>query len=869
MTRMSRRGCRRAGVGAASLACLAVLGPAAHAAAVPRITGTSWAPLVAAAGDRIAVTAKVVGTGRRTVIGLVFGLANGAAGGGLRLGPGVTVTYRGTRRAVIRGQVPANVPAGVLGTLLVCVDPAAAVKGKGGCRVAARIATSGTSAEERIAGARQAGRLSAANAVLYGLFDLRGGKGVPAELRGGSNGPGGDLAAINAAAKSFGSLPVAVRRAALPFFVPPRVAGSAWQVPGRNFPLRRGARAGAAAAAPADCTGYDSLQSGVGPKGQGQDSYPWSGIPTSDGNAIVWYGTVKDPRLKPGEAADRASAELYARELPKIWSKLTTEFGRPKSDGKEVCFHGPDGRLDVYVGEGLVSINSGFNKSVRAMTIPYATAGKFCTNRPAWIMARAGLRPWVIAHEFMHVIQFSHRYASCDSPIAWWDEGGATWAGDFVYPNDNTERSYPGLVADPLKADLINTDYPAWPFWMMLQRTLGTGVLRSIFAQLQTKGTVPAVDAAISGGYAKQIPRFYLTVWNQSPVGDAGFAVPQSFNAWDKWSQTPAAPPASTLTLGTLPADTLLLPIQRTDGFPALSVGAYHRVDVPDPNIKQLTFTNDLAGKPGAHVDAMLHLADGSWKLADWTAMQTVKLCRDRPAENVRDMVIVSTNAGTHPLGAFFHTLRASSTCPLPLRYDGTWTRVVKEPFQGSWTETIHGSATYVRPSYDLFPQFLDGSTQIPYQVSAVSVTWNVTGSSGQNGCETYTGQGTETPVASNPSVGGGELGIEDVSGRTPGPEPNPFYYSITATGPGDQIPDSNRAYTITNNCDPKNPYTSTDYVQPAYLHVGYATTYPNAPPDQIVKSADATVLAGHHYDPGASPGDITIDDTWSFKGSG
>jgi hypothetical protein len=876
MTLVWRPGLRLVGAGAAILPVfVALLGPVAHAAAAPRITATSHAPLVAAAGDRIAVTATVVGTGKRIVIGLVFGRANGAAQGGLGLGAGITWRHHGTRRLVVPGRVPATVTRGALGTLLVCIDPAGAVRGGGSCRSAGRIATSGTSAQERIAGARQAGHISSANAILYGLFDLIGGKRVPPELRGGLNGPGGEEAPLALAAKSFGSLPLAVRREALPYFVPPSVAGSAWQVPGRSFPLPSAVKASAAAAAPADCTGYDTVEQGTGPKGPGQNPNPWSGIPTSDGNAIVWYETTQDPKFNHIEAVDRASAQLYARELPKIWSTLTKEFGRPKSDTKEVCYHGPDGRLDVYVGEGLVSINSQFARSTLAITAPYPasgnypTPGKFCTDRPAWIMARAGLRPWAIAHEFMHVVQFSHRYLSCDDPISWWDEGGATWAGDFVYPDDNTEHTYPGLVADPLKADLVNTDYPAWPFWMMLQRTLGTGVLRSIFAQLKTKGSVPAVNAAISGGYAKQIPRFYLSVWNQSPVGDAGFAIPQSFNAWDKWNQTPAVPATSTLTFNTLPANTLLLPIQRTDGFPALSVGAYHRVDIPDDKIKQLTFTNDLAGKPGAHVDAMLHLADGSWKLADWTGMKTVKLCRDKPAENVRDMVIVSTNTSTHPLGAFFHTLLASNTCPLPTRYDGSWTRVVTDPSRGSWQETIHGTASFVRPSYDLFPQFLDSQTEIPYQVTSAHVTWTVAGSSGLNGCVTYNGGGTETPAASNPSVGDTNLGIEDVSGRTPSPEPKPFYYSINATGSGDQNPDPNRAYDVVNHCDPQNPYTATDYVSPIYLHIGYATTYPNAPPDQIVKSPDATPLAGHSLQSGANPGDIAIDDTWSFAGSG
>ena len=499
---------------------------AAHAAAAagPKVLSAKHVPLVAPAGVTLSLTAKVRGAGGANVVGLVLGDAQGSATGGLALGQGVRGSGRKVRRVVVRGLVPATVALGELRTLLVCYDPAGAVAGHGSCRKAGRIATAGASTEERLAAARLAGRIPAAGAVLLGLQRLTGDGSVPSELRGDASGPGGEQTAVKSASGSFGALPLAVRRKVLPFFVPPSVPGSAWRVPGRNF--RRGRAT--AAAATADCTGYDSLELGVGVKHTSADSYPWAPVPTADGKAIFWYGTVRDPRLKPGEEADHASAQRYAAAFPAIWKKLTAEFGAPKSDAKEVCYHGPDGRLDIYVGEGLIAINGGRHSfATQALTIPYASGGKFCTNRPSFILARAGLSNWALAHEFMHVLQFSHRYASCDEPISWWDEGGATWAGDFVYPDDNFEqRTFPGLVADPLKADLTKLDYEAWPFWMMLQRTQGTGVLRSIFAQLAAQRSVPAVDAAISGGYAKQIPRFYLHVFNQSPVGDQGFEIP-------------------------------------------------------------------------------------------------------------------------------------------------------------------------------------------------------------------------------------------------------------------------------------------------------------------------------------------------------
>ena len=136
----------------------------------------------------------------------------------------------------------------------------------------------------------------------------------------------------------------------------------------------------------------------------------------------------------------------------------------------------------------------------------------------------------------------------------------------------------------PLSADLLGAGYEAWPFWMMLEETSGgTGVLNSIFTQLQTKKSPQAVDAAVSGGLDKQVPEFFLHAYNQSPIGDPGFSIDESFKAWDDWSQTLTLPAATTVNLGGLPQRTLNLKIQRPS-FPALSAGSYHRVELPDDN---------------------------------------------------------------------------------------------------------------------------------------------------------------------------------------------------------------------------------------------------------------------------------------------
>ena len=833
----------------------------AHAAAAPRVLSLSHVPLVAPAGARLSLTAKIKGNGRRLSVGLVLGDAQGSATGGVSLGRGATVSGRATRRVVVRGTVPATVALGELRTLLVCPDPAAAIAGKAACRRAARIATSGTSTQERVAGARLAGRLSSAQGVLFGLEALRAGSSVPAELRGDADGPGGEQAAIRAASAAFGSLPAAIRRKVLPYFVPPPVQGSAWHV---QTSRAHAVPAGSARAA-ANCQGYDTIQSG--PQHKLGTANGWSGVPTADGHAIVWYENAAQPtaKLEHWEATDRASALAYARVFPAIWKKLTQEFGQPQSDAKEACYHGPDGRLDVYVSDDLVDINQ--HGSDLAITEPYEKGAKFCTDRPAYILARPGLGPWALAHEFMHVLQFSHKYVTCADPIAWWDEGGATWAADFVYPDDNTEQQrFPSLVAGPLSTSaLSDLDYDAWPFWMMLQRTQGTGVLRAIFAQLRTKGSVGAVDAAIPGGLAKQVPRFFLHAFNQSPIGDSGFEIPTSFAAWDHWSQTPQIPPSVTLGLGTLPADTLTLPSQHNGEFPALSAGAYHRVAIPDKRVRQLEFTNALAGKPGAHVDALLHLADGSWKLADWTASKTVLLCRDRAGEDVSDLVIVSTNAGRTPLGTFTHTLRAANSCGLPARFDGTWTRIYTWTDQGTFKQTISGTATLLRNP--LFPAIADTLSSVPYDVQSATVTWTVSGGFGSGCPTTFSGSGTDTPIEGQSSVTTTDLQLENVTGRlgAPDPEPMPFYYSIrSAISSVDPAHDQQYSQT-----DCHGNVVKTAILLP-YFELGYPNPFtPDAPQDRIAKSADARLLEGHRVWSEPDRPTIQIDDTWSFKGSG
>ena len=257
----------------------------------------------------------------------------------------------------------------------------------------------------------------------------------------------------------------------------------------------------------------------------------------------------------------------------------------------------------------------------------YPKPGQWCTDRPSFIVMAAKRDPFVLAHELMHVIQFSHRYATCAEPIAFWDEGGADWAGDYVYPDSQYELHNHGfLLKSPAAfSSPTNRSYEYWPFWMMLHHTAGIDVLKSVFTQLKTKQAIPAVGAAIPGGWAKQVPRLALTVWNQEPIGTSGWSIDEGFKNWDNWTGVPEMAKPTNAKLNGATQQTLPLPKTSStlqDSFEALAIGGIQEVDINDPKIREIQFQNALAGKP-AHVDAMVQYEDGSWELKNWSGRPT------------------------------------------------------------------------------------------------------------------------------------------------------------------------------------------------------------------------------------------------------
>lgn len=202
---------------------------------------------------------------------------------------------------------------------------------------------------------------------------------------------------------------------------------------------------------------------------------------------------------------------------------------------------------------------------------------------------------------------------------------------------------------------------------------------------------------------------------------------------------------------------------------------------------------------------------------------------------------------------------------PYPARFAGTWTSVFTTP-NGSqgWTETVHGTASYVRDPAS--PHVEAGQSYVDYTPQSGSVDWTVSGSSNPSGqcLNTFSGSGTAQATGDVPVTS--QLTLEDVRNNPfgPNPEAQPYYYSIAATGDGANPPPYDDTHTPAGCASDSQGATAVDY-----LGIGWPNNYgPNAPPDQVQKTSDPTQLQGHYTGPD-STGIFQVDTTWSFTGSG
>jgi hypothetical protein len=702
--------------------------------------------------------------------------------------PGVTVQYGGWRGAEQDAEVgpPSVTRAGVVGQ-------AAAPGVVSGVAVSAAEVVHRhleivrrPSSEELIDAALAAGQISQEMALVDKVLATFGDSRLPVELKG-DDSLSEDGARLTPA--QLASLSAQGRATVAPFLLPPSAPGSWIALPTVGQSQDNSARAQATAAS----TWTTYLAVGGKVKVWAQDRYP----------------------------GDAAKAQLIAAAITaKIWPALTGLLGNehlPWSDGG-LKNNGGDAAFDIY----LVHFGSG----LLGLTNPIDPANS-CQLNPDFVLLDSRppvgdeTHPGVVqttVHELFHAFQDTFPLATgCYYPeYLWFFEASAMWSEDYVYPNAQSEHPraedllhYPQNPLDSEPRDHWYGDY-LFPFY--LAREMGNPLLVKgiLLAFKNNTSSLDAIEQALSlyGGLEKIWPEFTLDNWNKPPVDD--------YRAKDGLTQS-AFPDGGQLDPGqswSIRADLGYLSAEYAD------------LSFTD-EVRSVTYENPGVGlEPAEAVWAVLKI-DGQWQAPeDWTMEPLKYYCRDKPSENLEELVVIVSNSDTtrgSTLAAGDPTVRASGIgC-------AGWTGTAHATIPGAWgTETSAAQVTFVLDPVNSRPN----TNYDHYVVKEGVVTWSLSGGSFGN-C-TVTGGPLTVPIARND-------GVIDVA---PGP---PAWYS----GYGGTAVNT----TITLAC-PSGTQTL-PYI--AGLGGWFA---PDANSSNLV-SADGKTIAGSSVFPGGAVWD------WSFQAVG
>ncbi|HEX5616884.1 MAG TPA: hypothetical protein VFX51_00605 [Solirubrobacteraceae bacterium] len=323
----------------------------------------------------------------------------------------------------------------------------------------------------------------------------------------------------------------------------------------------------------------------------------------------------------------KAAAQIagYVRETyPKFKALL---HRTPPSDARERCFHGPNGKLDVYVTKAKRFGTLEPKEEAVAFVHPYVRDENCLPKKPVFAVVRPDARPAIVAHELWHAFQAAYATKGDCDDYSQWNEAMATWAGDYAYPTDDVEHSHDSALK---RADvpLHFWGYATWVFPLYLSKTLGTDVIRAIEESRERYPTDVHIDRAMPGGIRKRFPDFSLYAYNQAPA-------PASYTQWDRLATTPSSP-SKALARGDnpLPMETLRV-LSRE----------YRRVRIDEPDLRKIEFHNPGAKDPDLHVRALVRRADGSWRSENWDGRTRVDFCRDQPGQDVREIILAYSNS--------------------------------------------------------------------------------------------------------------------------------------------------------------------------------------------------------------------------------
>ena len=532
------------------------------------------------------------------------------------------------------------------------------------------------------------GAITEEQAFVYQVLAAFGSPTLPAQYQGAPSDPLDDPVSRELPLR-FASLSPAAQAQLLPFLYPPAYAGS-WGAPllspspsaapltaaadPRKLKHKKKQKRAAQTLVPAVGNGAcDPSLPGTPPLADG-----WATLHTA--HFKVWYRTGStsfSEGFYTTDAARQAAVEVAAVIEP-IYEKLLGVFGAPPLSDETLDCNGGDGAIDVYVDR--------LSRSLKAQVVPYPPGA--CA-RPGWmwIAPDAASDAYetrnLLAHETVHLFQLVPNRADCSDP-RWGilDEASATWAFDFVYPDDNYEHRFAvpsglgnGYFADafsgewrmrPLVANRPvpahgNNGYADYPFFEWLSRTFGPQTVSNInaaTAQANPQQSFEVGLAGTGGGLRALWPKFALAAWNdwENHVEDA-------FYQWEHLAD--GSIKHGSIDPGNLFIEAKLEGASRRDlddeferiiraptsgnDVEDLLIGPmtarYFDIRFPDDDVSTVIFQLPFVGGDRYKVQALLKI-DGEWKpVEDWTDKAVVGFCRDKKDERVEEMVVVLSNS--------------------------------------------------------------------------------------------------------------------------------------------------------------------------------------------------------------------------------
>jgi hypothetical protein len=346
---------------------------------------------------------------------------------------------------------------------------------------------------------------------------------------------------------------------------------------------------------------------------------------------VIRAGSVRVLYARGGRKAAARVAVEARRTYPKFKALLDRE---PPSDKRERCFHGPDGKLDIYVTSTKKIGSLTVPENVIALVHPYARDESCLPKKPVFAVVRPGVRPTVLAHEIYHAFQAAYRTKQKCLMYADWNEALATWAGNYAYPSDNIEHAHDGLLKRPdWPMHAWPEGYTGWVFALYLSQKFGPEVIRALEESREKHPVDMHVDKAIPGGFHERFPDFSVYAYNKAPVpGVPGIA--SSFAQWDALATAPLVPQEIVSADHPLPMETLRRLTRE-----------YRQVLIADDDLRKIEFHNPTAADPDLHVRALVRRGDGSWTSENWDGRTKVEFCRDQPGQDVQEIILAYSNS--------------------------------------------------------------------------------------------------------------------------------------------------------------------------------------------------------------------------------